>query len=243
MGKIKKPRNEELAQGRAKRARGVREFLRYSRRKLCEKYDMKASTLQSWEKVRWNGLSEGGAINLARAYQAEGLNVTVEWLLFGIGEDPLKDAYTKRIAKVAPALAPEFETIAVAVKAPKNAEREKIPEDETVAQELRYFHQLHPTSVDALIVDDGLAPWLVPGDRVAGKRLFEEDIEKAVDHICIVQTLTGKVLIRQVKRSHEADRYTLICTNPNTTVSERILDNIKLFSVAPVLWIRKAELS
>lgn len=222
MTKIK--RSENVAQDRAQRVRGLRDALRYSRQKFCDKYakyGVTPSTLQSWEMVRWNGLTERGAEILATVFREEGLNVTVEWLLFGVGESPLKMASQLKIAH------------SVA----------KVWGDETIAQELRFFHQLNQEAVDAVVVDDGFAPWLAPGDRVAGKRFFAEDMEKALGHPCIVQTIAGGVLIRLLKDGSDADGYTLTCANTDTTVAEPVLKNVKLFSAAPILWIRKPGLS
>lgn len=223
MAELKQARDEVIAGERAKRIRALREAFGYSRNKFCEKhakYGIKIGTLQAWEDARWNGVSEKGAATLVKIFKEEGINITVEWLLFGVGDNPLKHLERFRMASAITKISP----------------------DETIAQELRFFHQLNEGAVDTVIADDGLAPWLMPGDRVAGKRLFEQEIEKAIEQPCIVQTLAGQVIVRWLKKGVEADHYTLICTNPNTTVNESILENIKLFSAAPVLWVRKPEL-
>lgn len=223
MPKLKHPLDKAVTRERAKRIRALRKAFGYSRPMFCKKYakyGVKAGTLQSWEDVRWNGVSEKGAAMLVKIFKEEGINITVEWLLFGVGDNPLK--HLDRF-KIAGAII-------------------KILPDETIAQELRFFHQLNADAVDAVVADDGLVPWLMPGDRVAGKRLFGQEIAKAIEHPCIIQTLAGKVMVRWLKKGHEADHYTLVCTNPDTRVGEPVLENIKLFSAAPILWIRKPEL-
>jgi DNA-binding transcriptional regulator YiaG len=220
MGELKQPRDKVVASERAKRIKALRELVGYSRHKFCEKYakyGIKLGTLQSWEDVRWNGVSEKGAATLVKIFKEEGINITVEWLLFGVGDNPLKHLDRFKIAGAITKVSP----------------------DETIAQELRFFHQLNEGAVDTVIADDGLAPWLMPGDRVAGKRLFEHEIAEAIDHPCIIQTLAGNVVVRWLKKGDDVDHYTLVCTNPNTKVNEPHLENIKLFSAAPIVWIRR----
>jgi hypothetical protein len=224
MAKLKHKPSPEIAKERADRVKRLRGALRLSRPKFCKKYanyGITTSALQGWEDVRWYGLTENGANMLAQAFQDEGLNVTVEWLMYGIGESPISDSFP--------------------FPQPKGAA--KLSEKGFVANELQIFHQHVPHAVDTIIMDDGLSPWLMPGDYVAGARYFDKDIAKAVGQISIVQTLSGNLLVRMVQSGKDADCYTLTCTNPHTTVKQSTLKNEKLFSAAPILWIRKLTLN
>lgn len=216
-------KDKNIPQERAQRVRTLREALRYSRQKFCDtyaKFGVTPSTLQSWEAVRWNGLTEKGAKKLVAIFREEGLRVTVEWLMYGIGEDPLGTAVKVGVAK----------------------DLAKVSQREIITQELRLFHQLNPEAVDAVISDDALAPCLLPGDHVAGQRYFDEEIDKAIGYPCIVQTMAGAILVRQLGKGQEKGCYSLLSTNPETTVTPAQQDNVKLFSAAPVLWIRKPAL-
>lgn len=231
MGKTKE--TNEFAKARAQRIRSLRDALRYSREEFCAKYakhGLTASALQSWEAIRWNGLTENGAQKLVACFREEGLDVTVEWLMFGIGADPFEQAVKKGLASVLP------KNYFNRVEEPAT---QYASEKETITQELKLFHQLNPGCVDAIITDDGLAPWLAPGDHVAGHRYFDNAMERGINHSCIIQTLDGKTLIRILKAGHDIGFYNLICTNPDTTVVETKVKDIKLFSVAPIIWIRK----
>lgn len=213
----KTEKDKKIGLERGQRVRGLREALRYSRQKFCDTYQINPSTLHSWEAVRWNGLSERGARQLVEAFRREEIDVSIEWLMYGIGENPLNSAIQARLAK---SLAP-------------------VTREENIAQELKLFHQLNPDAVDAVVSDDGLAPCLIKGDRVAGQRYFDNKIEQAIGYNCIVQTLSGQVLVRQLKAGSDIELYSLMCTNPVTTVTEPYIEDVKLFSAAPILWIRK----
>jgi len=234
MGKTKIKPKSELALARAKRIRTLRDALRYSREDFAQKYGEKHgftySALQSWEAVRWHGLTENGARKLVACFKEEGLDITIEWLMYGTGTDPYEQAVRKGLASILPESAfNRAEEPAASYSAEKPG----------IAQELRVFHQHNPGSVDAMVTDDGMSPWLMPGDHVAGQRYFDDDIEQGINQPCIIQTLAGNTLIRLLKPGKDISYYTLVCTNLNTTVNEAIIENVKLFSAAPITWIRK----
>jgi len=218
-----KKESSPLAKERAQRIKDMRKALRLSRKKFCEKYKkigITASSLQSWEEVRWNGLTEKGAHLLCQAFQEEGIHVTLEWLLFGVGTDPLAEVFRYYIP----------------------AEITKPVEKNPIPNELRLFQQHHTDVIDTIISDDNFTPLLEIGDRVAGTRYFDQDMEKAIDRLCIVQTLAGEQFICILQSGKQQGRYTLACINPTTNMMFNFLENVELFSVAPILWIRKPEL-
>ena len=201
---------------RANRVRTLRGVLRLSRG-YFEKYDIPSQTLQGWEDPRWGNLTEKGAKKLAHAFQQEGLQVTVDWLMYGAGLDPL----ATRIA----------ESGAVY--------HVPLTEQAIVAHELSTFQQHHPNAIDMIVQDEAMLPCLAPGDHVAGKRFFDQDMEQAYGFPCIVQTQTGMMLVRKVGKGSAPDMYTLTGTNPKISVER----DVKLFSVAPIMWIRKPDVT
>lgn len=207
-------------QERGKRVRSLRLALRLSRKALGKIGSIPVGSIQNWEEARYGGLTEKGALKLVRAFQAEGLQVTTDWLLSGIGIDPLE--------------APPIISASIGFNHSVDFSSENI-----IAQELQLFHQLNPGSIDAIIPDEAMLPWLSPGDYVAGKRYFDEEIKKAIESFCIVQTLNGEVLVRQLKNNLASGVYSLVGTNPN--IQKNVIENVKLFSAAPILWIRKPE--
>lgn len=242
-----KKETSELARARAQRIRGLRDALRYSREEFGEKHTkhgVTAAAIQSWEAIRWRGLTEDGAHRLAACFKVEGLNVTVEWLMYGIGEDPMEQAIKIGMAKLLPKSfsnrleepVPQYTTAITQAAVPHTP---KLSEKEIISQELKLFHQLNPGCTDAIVTDDGLAPWLAVGDHVAGQRYFDNDMEHGINHFCIIQMMNGSTLIRLLKPGNDIGYYDLLCTNPNTTAIDPKLENVKLFSVAPIIWIRK----
>lgn len=69
------------------RLKYVRSLLRVSRSYLQDKYNLPEVTLKSWE----NGttkLSQSGASRCIEAYRSEGIIVSEDWIMDGIGLDP-----------------------------------------------------------------------------------------------------------------------------------------------------------
>lgn len=213
MGKNRKPPSEQAIE-RAKRIRHIREnILKLSREKFCQKHsDISPYTLQNWEDLRYGGLTDKSVSLLVAAFQAEGIDCDSNWILYGQGDDPVLRSWLGSPAQ---------------------------SDTDLLAEELKVFHQLHKHAVDAIIGDDGLAPCFMPGYRVAGKKLFNQHINKALGLPCIVQTQDGQILTRLVKASTMPEHYILACTNPKTTASDQVLDNIKLLYAAPIIWCRR----
>lgn len=208
-------------QARGTRARSVREALRYSRRVLAAKYPfLKEGTLQNWEDARFGGLTENGARQLAKAYQAEGLDCREEWLFYGIGPSPFETSYTVGIHQ-------------------KQIPEQKMDYNTLVTKGLELLYQYHHNTVDAIVADDGMQPGLWAGDHVAGIRYFSEDFESILNTPCIIHTQLGELLVRILIRGSKPERYTLKCTNHNTTVAQPVLTDVRIFSAAPILWMSR----
>lgn len=219
--KIRQP--SEQGKQRAERIKYLRiELLdNISRPKFAKKHGISKGSLQNWEDVRYGGLTENGAQELLEAFQSEGINCTLEWLLYGKGETPFRQSFLDKI--LSQPLAKSDEAL--------------------LTEELQVFYKLHQNAVDMIIHDDALAPCFLPGFHVAGEKLFSQDIYKAIGTACIVQLQNGTILTRVVTAGSLPEHYTLVSTNPQTTVEEPIIKNIKLFSAAPIFWIRKPKLS
>jgi hypothetical protein len=201
---------------RAQRIRHLRKtVLKLSRKEFCQKHNIAEPTLRNWEELRYGGLTEKSVTDLVAAFQAEGIDCDTNWLLYGKGHDPLLRSWLDTSLKSDEAL---------------------------LAEELKLFYQLHRNVVDTIINDDGLTPCYQLGYRVAGERFFNQDISKATGLPSIVQTQAGKIFTRLVKPGTISEHYTLVCTNPHTAVSEPIMENIKLFSAAPIIWCRRPRI-
>lgn len=213
-----KPRTESAAGAtpfaRGERIRRLRESLGLSREEFGNQFGIPSGSMQNWEDARYDGLSKVSANKLINAFRKSGIEVTLEWLFYGEGDNPLS---------LSPNQIPSASFSAT--------------EEALIAQELRLFHQHNIETTDMIVADSSMVPAFLPGDWVAGKRYFEKDIERAIHHACIVQTLDGQILLRIIKSSQQEGFYDLLTLN-----SESVVKNMKLFSAAPVLWMRRKSL-
>lgn len=205
--------NEEIALQRAKRVITIREAFKYSsRREFAFKLNIPANTLQNWEKGLYGGLAEKGAKRLVEAFKKVGFNCTVEWLLYGIGDNPL-------------------ETL--------ENHSKPVNEQLIIAQELKYFLKLNPDTVSAVIADNSMLPCYQPGDHIAGKRYFSEEINKAINSVCIIQPLLGNLQVRKLEFGSKPGYFNLICTNEKYRNTHTKFD-VQILYAAPVIWIRRS---
>ncbi len=227
----KGPESTDSQEARGSRARYIRDkILGLSRNKFSKRHkdlELTVSTLQNWEDARYGGLTEKGARKLIEAYAREGIQCSLQWLLFGIGDAPpeVRD-FNLIVENKATAQFPQSNASLVA-------------DEESIVKELRYFRELHIEAIDAIVNDDGLSPYFEPGDCVAGIRLTGQAINKAIGLNCIIQTHLGQILIRKLEAGTQPNLYTLTCTNHEAQVPEPQLFDVKLFSVAPIIWLRK----
>lgn len=196
---------------RAKRVRYLREkVLRFTREVFSKKSGIPLNTLQNWEQSRHSGLIERGAKKIILALDDAGIKCSLEWLLYGIGEPPLSPF----------------------------ASETHLTEEEIIAEELQLFHRLNINTIDILVNDDSMLPYFWSGDYAAGKRYTGEDIKKTVGLPCIVETVSGNVMIRFVEEAAESSKYNLLCAN-QMALGKIKLESIELISAAPVLWHRR----
>ncbi len=209
---------DHSSEARSKRMKYVRKKLGLTQQDMEDKYHIPVKSLQNWERVRYAGLSEKGAERLSSAFITEGLQSDttrlITWLLYGEGADP---------------------TIRTSSVPTQNPMANDLSEEGKIAEELKLFHSHHTAALDAIVVDHGLAPLLSPGDRVAGIRYSEDEIDKTIGLPAIVKTQSGEILIRIIEKAQKDKQYDLICTHPDMPK----VKNIKILLAAPIIWIRK----
>lgn len=210
-------------EARARRVKSLRQMTRLSRRIFAEKFGIPASTLQNWEDIGANGLSEKGAIKLARILKSSGIHCGVEWLMHGVGASPV---ISEQLYMETPL-----------------SKQQIIPNDEEeinlIVSELLLFRSHYQQQVmDMVIPDDGMLPRFEYGEYVAGIRHYK-DFDALLGIDCIVQVETGEMVVRQIRLGDIPDRYTLVCINPHTSVSKPIEYNVKILTAAPIIWSRR----
>ncbi|MFT3741661.1 MAG: hypothetical protein QM752_03170 [Gammaproteobacteria bacterium] len=215
------PMSSALARG--KRLKTVRLMAGLTRNGLEQKYNISASTIQSWEAAKAGGLTERGVQRVIPILRQEGIFCTSDWLLYGIG------------------VPPQPTNLSTSEPLDTNNAYNALPEDKAIIKELLTFRELNPGVIDYLITDDGMAPYYCTNDYVGGKRRMGEMIHQLIGHDCIIETVNNEFLLRRLKAGASPDTYTLVCTNPDTTVKTPTLYDVRLISAAPVIWHRRHD--
>ncbi len=224
---LKKSILDPVHKARTERVRDLREMTGLSRRAFAQKYKLPISTMQNWEDLKGNGLTERGARKLALILKSEGIYCTAEWLMHGIGATP---QFSERLTRVhEPGVTYSF---------PKSMSDDA--QTSQLNEELNLFRQHYPkTATDLVVKDDAMTPRFVAGEYVAGIRYYDKAIETLIGVDCIVQLASGEVMLRTIKKGNLPNRYTLICTNPQTSSDKPVLYDVELISAAPVIWARR----
>lgn len=208
-------KTENITLEKAKRLKNIRKKLKLSRQQFASKFNLTKSSIQNWEDAKFNGLSTKGAKQLVQQMSRFNILVTLDWLMEGKGTPPI---FPKNVNEL-----PED-----GVSSAEWASRQ------TIQKELMYFHKLNKGGIDFIINDDSLMPLLKKGDFVAGQRLFETDFSKALNQLCIVQLDSGETVVRIMAATAKPQIFNLLTLDHKTTHI-----NIKVFSVAPVVWMRR----
>jgi HTH-type transcriptional regulator, cell division transcriptional repressor len=213
-------------EARGKRLKSLRMMAGLSRKALEDKYDVSASTMQSWEDAKAGGLTEKGAKRAIEVFRQEGIRCAIDWLLYGIGLPPqLSDKLFQQHMQLQDVL----------------EDRVEVTEERAIVNELLAFRQHNPDAVEFIVPDDGMLPLYNKGDYVAGKRRYNDAINNVVGMDCIIETKENEVLLRRLKAGSQSGVYTLICLNPNSYVTEYALHDREILSAAPVIWFRRKD--
>ncbi len=208
---------------RGKRLKTARLMASLTRKGLEKKYGISASTIQSWEAAKAGGLTDRGVNRVIPILREEGIFCTSDWLLYGIGNAPQPTNIHAHQTKETKPLIPE------------------LTEDKIIIQELLAFRDLNTNVVDFIIEDDGMEPHFQKGDYVGGRRRTGDDIAELLGMDCIVETTNNEIFLRRLKPGSRTGVYTLICTNPDTSVIVPTLYDQNLLSAAPIIWHRRHD--
>lgn len=216
------PKSSPSARGQ--RLKTVRMMAGLTRKKFEHLYKISASTVQSWESAKAGGLTERGAHRIIPILRQQGIFCTADWLLYGVGNPP-QPTYLDNKSTAADA-----ETLTI------------LPEEKAIVQELLTFRELNPGAMDLIVNDDGMLPYYNEGDYVAGCRRSGGEIARLVNRDCIVETHKHELLLRRLKGGPHPEMFTLICTNPETSLPTPTLYNVEIISAAPVIWHRRHDM-
>lgn len=225
MEKIRITDVKSLPEARGKRLKSLRMLAGLSRKMVEEKYEISASTIQSWEDGKAGGLTEKGARRILNALREEGIQCSLNWLLYGIGVGPhVSDKIYIPIAEASEE---------------QDLENYSYPDRESaLVKELLVFRQSNADAIDMVVMDDSMEPFYSLGDYIGGKRRYAQEIAGAIGLDCIVETTMGEIMFRRLRRGSTSQCFTLTCINPNTLIEKITLYDVELHSAAPVIWHR-----
>ncbi|MBU0744761.1 MAG: helix-turn-helix domain-containing protein [Gammaproteobacteria bacterium] len=212
------------AKERGKRLRLVRKMSGLTLDELSSKYSFGISTIKYWECAKNQGLSSKGAKKIISAMQDEGVQCSYMWLMHGIGLPPqfLDVHYNK------------------GDKTNIGVDQANFEEEKSIEHEIKLFCEKIIDAIALTVFDDGMEPFYSVSDGVGGKRLYGNELTKAIGKNCIVETVDRQLLCRRVAEGNSPDNYNLYCINPGTVVSPPHLYDVKLLSAAPIsrIWRR-----
>ena len=205
-------------QARAARCLSLRDMMGLSREAVRLRYGIARGTLQNWESARFGGLTQKGAKIIITASRAEGIDVSMQWLLHGIGTEP-------RLVGAS--------DLDMSSKMFFNVSEQSM---QNLSKMLNTFRAHNPDFIDLVVQDDLMMPMYAPGEYVAGNRKYLNDIESAASNVCIVQTAEHGHLLRYLKLGDEINLYHLVSINHESQISQATLYNVEIISAAPVIW-------
>ncbi len=216
MKNVKENKQDSSVVGqRVKRARMLAGL---SRKDIETNHGISIHTLQSWEIGR-NPLNHKKAANLVAVLHQNGVSCSVEWLLEGKGKGPsMLDADFTKYPAIDENVGNLLET------------------ESAIQKEIDFFKKNNPNSFVIMVSDDAMEPDYGAGDFVGGiKYLSPEKISDYVGYDCIIETPEGTFFRRLMKSE---DKYLLVCSNSQSSVSEPVIFTSMVLSAAPVVWHR-----
>lgn len=211
--------NQQELSTPGERLKLIRSLLRVSRSYLQEKYGLPEVTLKSWE----NGttkITQAGANRCVEVYRSEGLIVSEDWIMEGIGLDPKKTV-----------------TVSQYFAIPTNTALPTEDDEVAMVRDANVFKESHVNAVVMIVSNDDMRPFYRPGDYIGGKMRYNTDIEKAINKDCIVYLKNGERFFRRLIKNN-TNSYNLTCLNPNEVTAEPVLYNVEIEGVAPIIWHR-----
>lgn len=222
--------NKSSRESRANRLKIIRKMTGLSQRAFAERYGFPFTNFQNWEGPRYGGLTENAAQMVIEGCHTEGIEVSIEWLMFGIepGPEVTEKAYLKDSNFIVTKLSAWDQS------AGYNSEISLI------AKELLLFKQHYQEQVlEMMVNDDGMDPCYQLGDYVAGKSFEGEDIQSFLGTDCVIKLFGGDLRLRSLRAGSNDNLFNLVCTNPQTKVPKPVIYDVEVVSVAPVMWVRR----
>lgn len=195
-------------EARSERLRKIRNLSNLSRKDLCNSETLKLNTYKGWELARFGGLPIDGAERVIKRVAEENVICTLDWLLYGKGQEPY-----------------------ILPKTDFSIEQD---EHDLILKEIMLFCSLHKNTTHTQIDDDALSPNYNKGDYVAGIKFSGDEIIKVINQICIIELASGEVLVRYLKSGHKKKHFRLLATNINNTLDAPYIFDSQINFAAPI---------
>ncbi|BBH54378.1 hypothetical protein [Fluviispira sanaruensis] len=205
------------------RIKWSRKILGLNREYLCEKYDVSINTFGSWERSE-KKISDQAVNTCLNILKQEGLKITKEWLLTGIGSNPNIDYAQKMFEKES------FIEI-----------EQAISPSEAINIEKKFFLKNNENSVLIRNIGNEMSPYYEPDEWIGGIKKDRNKIELLNGLDCIVQIFGKKNPIFKRLIFTDNNEINLHILNPFTDIKPPIIFNVKLVWAAPVIWRRKID--
>lgn len=202
------PNNLSTPEARANRLREARKIAKLSLREMSNDDQINYYTLCGWESGKHGGLTERGAHKIIERLHVAGINCSIEWLLYGLGEKP---------TPIPPIL---FACQFTGMK-------------EFIHKQMELFSQIYPNFISTLVEDDAMSPHYNKGDLVSGLPLANNKISEANGQDIIVMLTNNATIVRKLIIDKKNNSPMLLATNHNS--SEPIIQNIEINQWALIL--------
>ncbi|OGT47341.1 MAG: hypothetical protein A3F17_04655 [Gammaproteobacteria bacterium RIFCSPHIGHO2_12_FULL_41_15] len=203
------------SQARGQRVKILRALANLDRKNVEERYHINFNTLKGWELARHGGLTENGAKKILMMCECEGIQCTLDWILYGIGMGPFFEKNLK----------PPLSTTHY------DATEKKI------LRELMFFEENNKNTLSMKITDHDMAPFYQKNDYVAGIQCQNHEIDKLLNSPCIIKLNSKKTLIlRILKKEKEEDDYYLLGYAPHC--KKQHIHFSKIECISGVIWHR-----
>ncbi|MDB2592575.1 hypothetical protein N9Y17_02565 [Gammaproteobacteria bacterium] len=205
---------------RGKRLATLRKMVA-SRKDFASKYEISTGTLQNWERARFGGLTESGVDRMLEILKKEDITATYEWIWLGIGKGPVFSSLARKQKE-------------------KSTKKQTINYEDALSNELEKLRSMYPNLTHTIVDSTDMIPHFLPGDTVAGVKVFGDDIEYCDGKYCIIEDEMRNKRVRLIRKSSLKDRFHLQIVNESLE-KEVIETNVKLTNAAQIFWTRREE--
>jgi SOS-response transcriptional repressor LexA len=201
-----------------KRLRHLRAIARRTRTYIQDSYNLPEITLRTWENETKRLTSEG-AERCIEIFRQEGVIVSIDWLLDGIGLSPLPVSTLNERTRFLD----------------KNINERD--EEVCMLRDADIFKKTYKNAFVLVVSNNEMRPQYKPGDYVGGRILKGKMLEKAINRDCIVFLKDGSQYFRRLIKNPKGG-FNLTCVNPDYGTAEPVIYQVKVEAAAPIIWHR-----